>query len=74
VIGVLAREVMEDHGIGASFQHLPGECRLDNGVTAWVFAKVRPSERTDLDALANEFAGYYPDGRHIFSTVDEHGE
>ena len=74
VIGVLAREVMEGHGIGASFQRLPGEFKLGNGVTAWVFAKVRPFERTDLDALANEFAGYYPDERHIFSTVDERGE
>jgi hypothetical protein len=65
---------MEGHGIGASFQRLPGEFKLDNGVTAWVFTKVRPFERTDLDALANEFAGYYPDERHIFSTVDERGE
>ena len=74
VIGVLAREVREGHGIGASFQRLPGDIKLGNGVTAWVFAKVRPFERTDLDSLANEFAGYYPDKRHIFSMVDESGE
>jgi hypothetical protein len=73
VIGVLAREVMEGDGIGTSFQLLPGEVKLGNGVTARVFAKVRPFERTDLDALANEFAGYYPDKRHIFRIVDESG-
>jgi hypothetical protein len=28
----------------------------------------------DLDELENEFAGYYPDERHIFSTVDERAE
>ena len=64
VIGVLAREVMAGHGIGASFQRLPGEFMLDNGVSAWVFVKVRPFERRDLDALANEFIGYYPQMRH----------
>lgn len=71
VISVLAREVMAGHGIGKAFQRLPGEFKLDNGVTVWVFAKVRPFERADLDALANEFAGYYPDKREMFITVDE---
>lgn len=71
VIGVLVREVVDGHGIGKSFQRLLGEFKLDNGVTAWVFAKVKPFERTDLDALLNEFAGYYPDKRHMFIRVDE---
>jgi hypothetical protein len=71
VIGVLTREVMEGHGIGKSFQRLQGEFKLDNGVTVWLFAKVIPFQRTDLDALANEFAGYYPDKREMFITVDE---
>ena len=31
VIGVLVREVMAGHGIGASFQCLPGEFKLDSG-------------------------------------------
>lgn len=67
VIGVLAREVIEGHGIGASFQRLPGEFTLDNGVTAWIYAKVRPFERSDLDALEDEFNGYYPGRQHLFS-------
>ncbi len=71
VIGVLVREVMEGHGIGASFQRLPWEFKLDKEVTVWLFTKVRPFERADLEALAEEFAGYYPDKRHIFRTVDE---
>ena len=70
VIGVLAREVMEGHGVGASFHRLPVEFKLDKGVTAWVFEKIRPFERTDLDALADEFIGYYPDKRDIFKTAD----
>jgi hypothetical protein len=70
VIGVLTREVTEGHGIGKSFQRMPGEFKLDNGVAVWVYAKIRPFERTDLEALANEFAGYYPDKRHMFITVD----
>ncbi len=64
VIGILAREVMEGHGIGASFRRLPGEFKLDNGVAVLVFAKDRPFEKTDLEALVNEFAGYYPQMRH----------
>jgi hypothetical protein len=71
VIGILTREVMEGHGIGKSFQRLPEEFKLDNGVTAWIFAKVTPFQRKDLDALANEFAGYYPDKWHMFITGDE---
>jgi hypothetical protein len=67
VIGVLAREVIEGHGIGASFQRLPGEFTLDNGVTAWIYTKVRPFERSDLDALEDEFNGYYPGRQHLFS-------
>lgn len=67
VIGVLLREVVGGHGIGASFQRLPGEFTLDNGVTVQMYAKVRPFERTDLDALEDEFNGYYPGRGHLFS-------
>jgi hypothetical protein len=66
VIGVLAREVMEHHGIGASFQRLSGEFKLDNGVNAYVHAKVRPFESADLDTLSKEFASYYPGRQSIF--------
>ncbi|MCZ7625562.1 MAG: hypothetical protein M5R38_06770 [Candidatus Methylomirabilis sp.] len=67
VVGVLAREVTEGHGIGASFQRLPGRFTLDNGVTVWIYMRVRPFERTDLDALEDEFNGYYPGRGHLFS-------
>jgi hypothetical protein len=70
VIGILAREVMEGHGVGASFRRLAGEFKLDKGVTVWVYAKVRPLERTDLHALQDEFAQYYPDKRDIFTLGD----
>jgi len=71
VVGVPAREVAEGHGIGTSFQRLSEEFKLDEGVTAWVYEKVRPFETRDLNALADEFAKYYPDKRNIFSIVDE---
>jgi hypothetical protein len=71
VVGIPAREVTEGSGIGASFQRLSGEFKLDEGVTAWVYKKSRPFERTDLNALANKFAKYYPDRREMFSIVDE---
>jgi hypothetical protein len=70
VISVLAREVMEGHGIGRSFERFPGEFNLEQGVRTWVCAKVRPFQRTDLDALAAEFARYYPDKRAMFRTTD----
>jgi hypothetical protein len=71
VIGILAREVMEANGIGASFQRLPEEFSLDRGVTAWIFEKSQPFKRADLDALSGEFARYYPDERSIFLIQDE---
>jgi hypothetical protein len=70
VVGVLSRDVMAEHGIGASFQRLPGEFKLENGVIASVYVKIRPFERADLIALADEFIGYYPDKRDMFMTVD----
>lgn len=71
VVGVLVREVMEKHGIGASFQRLPEEFKLDNEITVWVYEKVKPFEKADLDMLANEFAEYYPHRQHIFNIIDE---
>ncbi|HWO99652.1 MAG TPA: GtrA family protein [Methylococcus sp.] len=67
VIGVLAREVMQGHGIGAAFQRLPGEFKFDKGVMVWIYAKVRPFEKADLEALEAEFNGYDPNKRHLFS-------
>jgi len=66
VIGILAREVAEGQGIGRFYQLLPGEFRLSEGVTARVYSKVHPFERSDLDALAAEFGRYYPDRRNLF--------
>ncbi len=71
VVGVLLREVMEKHGIGVSFQRLPEEFRLDNEITVWIYEKVKPFEKADLDMLANEFVEYYPHRQHIFNTIDE---
>jgi hypothetical protein len=71
VVGVLLREVMKKQGIGSSFQRLPDEFRLDNEITVWIYEKVKPFDSADLDALANEFVGYYPHLRHVFSITDE---
>lgn len=66
VLGVLGADVLGDHGIGASFKRLPGAFRLERGVTAWIYEKIRPFNRNDLDALTRIFAGYYPDKRSMF--------
>jgi hypothetical protein len=71
VIGVLARELTAGHGIGTSFQRLPEEFRLDDGVTVSLYAKVRPFEKADLAALTAEFAGYYPDRKSMFTITDD---
>jgi hypothetical protein len=71
VIGVLVRDVRNGDGIGAAFQRLPDEFKLADGVTAWVYRKIQPFERADLQALADEFDKYYPDKSRIFRTVDE---
>lgn len=66
VIGVLASDVLDGRGIGASFERLPDELELDNNVTVYLFKKVRPLSNTDLDALSDEFGRYYPNHRDIF--------
>jgi hypothetical protein len=70
VVGVLSRDVMAEHGIGASFQRLPGEFMLDNGVIGSVYEKIRPFEHADLVGLSDEFIRYYADRREMFMTVD----
>lgn len=67
VVGVLARDVIGGSGIGASFRRLPGEFTLDDGVTVRIYAKVRPFKRADLNALEDEFNGYYPGRARLFS-------
>jgi hypothetical protein len=67
VIGVFARELIQGTGIGRSFQRLPDEFTLEGGVTVSILKKDRPLEQADLDAIADEFQGYYPDKRDIFS-------
>jgi hypothetical protein len=67
IVGVLSRSVIEGHGIGASFRRLPGEFTLDHGVSAWIYTKVRPFRRSDLNTLEGEFKGYYPGKQHLFS-------
>src|SRR5262249_20201014 len=71
IVGVLAREIIDGRGIGASFQRLPDEFKLDNGVITSVYVKVRSFEKSDLDALAAEFGRYYPEERQLFKTEIE---
>jgi putative flippase GtrA len=70
VIGLPADEVMEDYGVGTSFQRLQGEFKLDDPdtnlkVTVWIFKKIRPFKEADLNIFLNEFGKYYPQMHNV---------
>jgi hypothetical protein len=60
VIGMPAEKILAGDEIGISFQRIPDEFTLDNGVTAWIYKKIKPINKDDMDALMNEFFTYYP--------------
>jgi len=71
VIGIVVREILAGHGIGASFRRLAGEFRLESSVTVSLYSKVRPLDDRDVRALTDEFVKYYPDKRDLFIMRNE---
>ena len=66
VIGILADQILSRRGIGSSYEKLPDEFVLDTNVTAFIYKKVKPFKKADLDNLSKLFMDYYPDKRNIF--------
>jgi hypothetical protein len=69
VVGILADEILNQRGIGLSFRALNYNFTLDNNVKAYIFEKITPFRRSDLDQLSRLFLTHYPDKKELF-TID----
>lgn len=61
VVGVLADAIIRQENIGKSFIQLPYMFVLDNNVRVFIYKKVRPFCKADIEALSELFKKYYPD-------------
>jgi hypothetical protein len=60
VIGIPAREIIEEKGIGTLFDRLPYEFVLDGNVRVHIYERMRPFRKEDLLRLFQAFVDYYP--------------
>ena len=67
IVGLLARDVRERRGIGTSFEQLPGEYALSNGIRVQVFRRVNPLRSEDVNALSEELLRAYPTRGDLFA-------
>ena len=63
VIQYPADEISQGTGIGAAMSALPESYALAGGVTARIYARVRPLALQDISPLADRFLAAYPDWR-----------
>jgi hypothetical protein len=66
VMGIPAELVLTARGIGTSLVRLPYAFRLERGVTAYLYKKVRPFSDSDLQALSDMLRHYYPTRPEIY--------
>jgi hypothetical protein len=59
-VGLLAASVSEGRGVGASFQRLPVEFKLDQGVRVQIYARTSPFQPNDIALLECRFYDSYP--------------
>lgn len=60
VIGLVARDIRAQRGIGRSFAPLPDEYHLEHGVLAQIYWRTTPVAPADLKALRHEFSRRQP--------------
>ena len=66
VVGIPAEFVLAQKNIGTSYERLPYEFSLDQGVKVYIYKKVRPFNDADIAQLSNIFKGFYPDRPKVY--------
>ena len=66
VIGVLADEILQENEMYSHYGKLPYEFSLDNNVRVYLYEKIKPYRKKELDSLSQAFTGYYPDKKDLF--------
>ena len=70
-MGIPAELILEQKGIGRSFEKLPYEFTLDKGVKVYIYKKVKAFNDSDLEALSGMLKAYYPLRENICSIYNE---
>jgi hypothetical protein len=66
VVGIVARDIREGRGVGASFAPLPGGFALAEGVKVAIYRRIAPLRSDAVKALGEELARSYPQARRLF--------
>jgi hypothetical protein len=66
VVGLIAKQIRDRTGLGASFEPIAGEFELMNGVHAQIYRRVEPLRYEDVQALSDELARSYPARKNFF--------
>lgn len=67
VIGILADDFIHSKGIALSYERLPREFILDDGVKVSIYKKVKPFNPSELTRLQETFLKFYPGREDIFT-------
>lgn len=68
VVGILADQILNQRGIGKSYRKLPYVVVLSENVRVFVYEKIHPFGKSDLENLSKLFIERYPDKKEIFKT------
>lgn len=66
VIRIPAAQLFGGTGIGAAFKRLPDGFKLDRGVEAVVFRRMRPNTAAEIDELSTALRAFYPDRPFVY--------
>ena len=67
VVGLVAQQIIQHAGIGSSFESVPGQFTLMNGVQARIYRRSAPLRREDVRDLSDELIRSYPGMKSLFT-------
>jgi hypothetical protein len=61
IVVLPAERLYSGTGLGKAFDRLPGEYRLEDGVVAYIYKRVRPMADADVQELSDRLRAVHPD-------------
>ena len=68
VITIPAGEILSNYGIGKAFERIGSGYALDNGVTAYIYKKVRPFTSEEIITFISRYYVSYPQWKGAYDT------
>ena len=73
LVTVLARPVLTGTGIGTAYRQLDASFALEDGVTVYVYERVRDIAEEEYQAISDVLTALYPDYADLYAVPDEIG-